>query len=600
MFDNIMKKLEEECCMEKYILDKVNEWLGEEYDEKTKAEIKKLLDENNEEELIDRFYKDLEFGTGGLRGKIGAGTNRMNIYNIRKATQGVANCIHKYFKNSPSAIVTYDCRNFSREFAMETASVLAGNGIKVYITKDMRPTPYLSFAIRELKTSAGIIITASHNPPEYNGYKVSWNDGGQVVPPIDKEIIAEVGKISSLSQIKKMDFEEGLKKGLICYVPEELDEKFINVALSQILNKDVIEKQKENIKIAYTPLHGVGITVIPELMRKLGIKNFFMVKEQAKPDGNFPTVRFPNPEEDEAMKMVLELAKEKDADIAIATDPDADRVRFAAKTKNGNYRLFSGNQILTMLIYYKLFTLKNKGMDFSNKFIIKTIVTTDIIKRIAKEFGVKLYEVLTGFKWIAAKIKEKEEKGEEYLIGGEESIGYLVGPYCRDKDSVGAIALITELACYLKENDKTFMDFLEEIYSKFDFYLESLVSIVREGKEGEEKIKSFMSAMKSKPLAKLGKRNLVKVMDVEDGIIYEYPSKNVIEKLNLPKSKVLGFFYDDGSKIMLRPSGTEPKVKFYLSVNLKCDDNIEKIEKKGGDKLKKLQEDFVKIVKKLL
>lgn len=590
--------------MEQHIQKRVNEWLSESYDSKTRNTIQELIDTNNTEELVDRFYKDLEFGTGGLRGVVGAGTNRMNIYNVRKTTQGLANCIKQFGEASreKSVVITYDCRHFSTEFAREAAQVLAGNGIKAYLTDGLRPTPFLSYAIRKLNAQAGIVITASHNPPQYNGYKVSWSDGGQVVPPIDKAIIAEVRAISDLKMVKHMDLSEAEQKNLITYTTAELEDQYLEKCMEQVIDKEIIREYAEQINIVYTPLHGTGITLFPKLMEKMGIHNFHPVPEQSVPDGDFPTVAYPNPEEPEAMAMAIELAKKKMADLIIATDPDADRVGIGFRSKEGKYILPNGNQILSMLTHYKLSKCKEQNQSLNDCFVVKTIVTTDLMNAIAEDFDIEIFSVLTGFKWIANQIKVQEGK-KKYLIGGEESFGYLAGDHCRDKDSVGIAALLCEMACSLKKEGITFEDYLNRMYLQYGFYTEGLRSITLAGQEGEARIKGLIQKMKEAPVSELQQAKLVKIMDVEQSIEKNYPENTIINELSLPKSPVIGFYYADGSRVMLRPSGTEPKIKFYFGTRViatQPDETIEEIRKKGGEKLNSMIGEFMDIVENLI
>jgi len=564
--------------------------------------IQALLDSGNEKELIDRFYKNLSFGTGGLRGILGAGDNRINIYNIRKATQGLANCVKKYHtgQTKPQVVITYDCRRFSDVFAYEAAKVLAGNQIVAFLTQSLRPTPFLSYAVRELKANAGIVITASHNPPEYNGFKVSWSDGGQVIPPFDEEIIHEVNHIQPEDVRIISSMESAQTQGLIQFVSTFVEEKFAETCAEQVMDQARLQSYSSKMKVVYTSLHGTGITMIPFVMEKLGVKNFFTVPEQEKPDGNFPTVKSPNPEDPEALEYAIRLAKEKNADLIIATDPDADRIGIGYPDHQGEFILPNGNQIASLLCYYKLSQLSLKGTDLSKGYLIKTIVTTDLIKAIADYYHVRTYEVLTGFKWIAKTIREKEEQGEFFIFGGEESFGYLSGSYCRDKDSVGISALLCDMCAYLKSRGISFSEYMDEMYDRFGYYCEALQSLTFKGKEGEDKISAIMETFRKEPIQELGSRKLIKSSDIESGVMYEQPSGKVIGNLDLPSSNVIALYYEGDLRIMLRPSGTEPKIKFYFGCkSCKTEQiTVEQLKKQGGNELKEIVEAFMSIVQK--
>jgi len=545
--------------MDAKIKDRVDTWLAGNFDEATKAEIKKIQSANADE-LVDSFYRNLEFGTGGLRGIMGVGTNRINKYTIGMATQGFANYLNKTYPGGEIRVaIAHDSRNNSRQFAEITANVMAANGIKVYLFEALRPTPELSFAIRHLGCQGGVVCTASHNPKEYNGYKAYWNDGGQLVPPHDKNVIVEVDKIASVDDVKWTGGESRIN-----LIGKDLDEAYLQMAKGLSVYPDVIAKQHD-LKIVYTPIHGTGITLVPELLKRYGFTNVTIVDEQSQPDGNFPTVVYPNPEEAEAMSIGLKKAKEIDADILLGTDPDADRVGIAVKDTKGNWLLVNGNQTALLAFSYLIEARKSKGIAKPNDMVVKTIVTTDMIDRFAKENGVKCYNVLTGFKWIAELIKEKEGV-EDYIIGGEESYGLLVGPKLRDKDAVSAVAILSEMAAYAKENGRSLFEQLIDLYVKYGFYKESLISITKKGMRGQEEIAEMMQSYRENPPKSINGSPVSELLD------YELKKGKNLQtgkewEIKLPKSNVLQFILEDGSKISARPSGTEPKIKFYFSVN---------------------------------
>ncbi|OIP00097.1 MAG: phosphoglucomutase [Bacteroidetes bacterium CG2_30_33_31] len=545
--------------IDKFIIDRANTWLQGDYDDNTKQEIK-LMMENSPENLTDSFYRDLEFGTGGLRGIMGAGSNRMNKYTVGMATQGFANFLKNEYQNIKqiSVAIAYDCRNNNTFFAETTANVLTGNGIKVYLFDDLRPTPELSFAVRYLKCQGGIVITASHNPKEYNGYKVYGDDGAQLVSPQDKMVMEEVSRINSLSDVKFAD-----NKNLLSYIGSEIDEIYIQKIKDESLNPEIINKHKD-LKIVYTPIHGTGVKLIPAALKKFGFENIISVKEQNVVDGNFPTVHSPNPEESEALKMAISKAKETDAILVMASDPDADRVGIAVRDRNNNFVLLNGNQTASVLFYYILSQYKDKGKLHGNEFIVKTVVTSEILIDIANSFGIDYYDVLTGFKFIANVIKLEEGK-KKFIVGGEESYGYLIGDFVRDKDAVSACCFIAETAAWAAENGKSIYDIMEEIYTKYGFYYETLKSVVRQGKSGAEEIQDMMDNYRSNTPQKIAGSKVVMVKDYLLQI-----NKNILTlestPIELPKSNVLQFFCENGSKITVRPSGTEPKIKFYFGV----------------------------------
>lgn len=545
--------------MEEIISKRTTEWLNGNYDETTKSEIRRMQQENPQE-LTESFYQTLEFGTGGLRGIMGVGTNRMNRYTIGMATQGYANYLNQSFPGGNVRVaIAHDSRNNSRGFAEIVANVMAANGIKVFLFESLRPTPELSFAIRHLGCQGGVVCTASHNPKEYNGYKAYWNDGGQLVPPHDKNVIREVEKISSVDEVKW----EGGKEN-ITIIGRELDEAYINMVKSLSVYPEVIARQHD-LKIVYTPIHGTGIMLVPEVLQRFGFTNVTIVDEQSEPNGNFPTVVYPNPEEAEAMSIGLRKAREIDADILLGTDPDADRVGIAIKDRNNNWVLMNGNQTAVLAFNYMIEARRAKGIAQSNDMVVKTIVTTDMIDLIAERNEVKCYNVLTGFKWIAELIKEKEA-GENYVIGGEESYGLMIGPQLRDKDAVSAVALLCEMAAYEKDQGRTLFDKLIDLYVQYGFFKEHLISITRKGMNGQKEIAEMMQTFRNNPPASLNG------VDVETLLDYETQEGRNLRtgetwKISLPKSNVLQFLLADGSKISARPSGTEPKIKFYFSVN---------------------------------
>ncbi|MBP7901363.1 MAG: phospho-sugar mutase [Spirochaetes bacterium] len=548
--------------MESKILELAEKWSNAPFDDETRDEIKKLIDSKNEKELEDRFYRSLEFGTGGLRGIIGAGTNRMNIHTVGAATQGLANYIMAQGKASMGVVVSYDSRIKSDIFSKDTASILAANGIKVYIFDDIMPTPLCSFAIRELKAVSGIMITASHNPPKYNGYKVYWNDGCQITPPHDTAIIKEAEKVDEITKVKRGNYDEFVKSGMIVPIGKDIQNKYIE-NLSKVVMNDDIDK---NIKIVYTPLHGTGYKILPEVMKHFGFGNILLEPKQSIPDGNFPTVKYPNPEEKEALELAVQLAEKENGDIILATDPDADRMGVGFKDKNGKYVLINGNQIGTMIEYYLLTRLREKNALPKNGAVIKTIVTTELQSDIAKDFGCAIFDVLTGFKWIGTLMRKFDETGEyKFIFGGEESYGYLPVEFVRDKDAIGACYFFCEMAGWLKKNGRTLADFLEEIYTKYGYYLEDLVSMTFEGKEGMEKIQKIMAFFRNNPPKDFAGCDVERVDDIKN-LSRKHIKTSKDEKISdLPSADVIQYFLSDGTKITMRPSGTEPKIKFYFS-----------------------------------
>jgi phosphoglucomutase len=531
-------------------------------DEKTKEELSSIKEEK---ELEDRFYKELEFGTGGLRGVIGAGSNRMNIYTVGKATQGLAEYLLNTYKEEASASIAYDSRNMSREFAETAALVFCANGIKVNLFESLRPTPMLSYTVRHLKSKAGIVITASHNPKQYNGYKVYGDDGGQVTDKAAEEVLSYINSVEDFSNIKKITVEEAKNRGLLNIIGEEIDKNYIDKVKALTIREDLVKEQAKDLKIIYTPIHGAGNMPIRRVLRELGYENVFVVKEQEQPDGNFPTAPYPNPEEPKVFALALDMAKEVQPDIIFGTDPDCDRIGVVVKDNEGQYKVLTGNQTGVLLTNYIISSLKETNKLPDNGAVIKTIVTTEMAAAVARAYSVDLIDVLTGFKYIGEKIKEFEKTNSNtYLFGFEESYGYLAGDFVRDKDAVIAAALITEMTLYYKSKGMSLYDALMELYNNYGFYKESLISIELQGKEGQEKIAKALEYLRHSMRAKVNNVKIVKKMDYKLSI--EKDLVSIDEKIiNLPKSNVLKFVLEDGSWFVIRPSGTEPKMKIYLS-----------------------------------
>lgn len=549
--------------MDAAIQERINVWVNGNYDQTTKDTIAQLQKESPDE-LADAFYRNLEFGTGGLRGIMGVGTNRINKYTIGMATQGFANYLKKIYGSEEIKVaIAHDSRNNSRFFAETTANVFAANGIKVFLFEALRPTPELSFAIRTLGCKAGVVCTASHNPREYNGYKAYWNDGGQLVPPHDKNVIIEVETITNVNEVK---WEGGSAN--ITLIGKDMDNAYMNMVKELSVYPDVIAQQHD-LKIVYTPIHGTGITLVPEVLKRFGFTNVTIVEEQATPDGNFPTVNYPNPEESETMSIGLKKAKALDADILLGTDPDADRVGIGVKNHKGEWVLMNGNQTAVLAFSYMMEARKAKGIAQPNDMVITTIVTTEMINEVAKQNEVACYNVLTGFKWIAEKIKELDGQ-KNYVIGGEESFGLMIGNQIRDKDAVSAVALMCEMAAYEKNQGKTLFDKMIELYIKYGFYYENLISITKKGMNGQKEIAEMMESYRSNPPKTIAGAQVATLLDYE-----LQKGTNLVTgetwTIALPKSNVLQFVTADGTKISARPSGTEPKIKFYFSVNTKLE-----------------------------
>lgn len=548
------------------VKERAEKWLSDSYDKETRKKVKQLID-NDPKELTESFYKDLEFGTGGLRGIMGVGTNRMNVYTVGMATQGLSNYLKKAFPDEPIRVaVGHDSRNNSRLFAERVADIFAANGFKVYLFDSLRPTPELSFAIRHLHCHSGVVVTASHNPKEYNGYKAYWSDGAQVVAPHDRNIIAEVQKITSPDQVMiwKGDRSENI---------EILDETFDQIYLEAVhglsLSPDAVERYHD-MKIVYTPLHGTGVILVPESLRKYGFTNILTVKEQNIPDGNFPTVESPNPEERSAMKMAIELAESEKAEVVLATDPDADRIGMALRDENGQYVLLNGNQTCSLLVYYIVKRWSELGRLRGKEYIVKTIVTTELVARIAESFGVRHFDCLTGFKYIAT-VMRNHEQTIQYICGGEESFGFLAEDFVRDKDAVSACSLAAEAAAWAKSQDMTLYELLKEMYVRYGFFREALVSVVRKGKEGQEEIAKMMSDYRSDPPRSLGGSPIVVIKDYLNGEALDLANGSKTP-IDMERSNVLQFTTADSTVVSIRPSGTEPKIKFYFGVRAELND----------------------------
>jgi phosphoglucomutase len=564
---------------------RANDWLNSNIDDATKNEIRQMLANPDPKLLIDSFYRNLEFGTGGLRGVMGAGSNCMNIYTVGIATQGLANYLKKSFPNKEiKVVIGHDSRNNSRKFAEVTADIFSANGITVYLFPALRPTPLLSFAIRYLKSQSGVVVTASHNPKEYNGYKAYWEDGAQLVPPHDKNVIAEVNQIQSFDQVKfKGD------KSKIITVPAEVENEYYNEVNKLIPRQDAIKKEN-NIPLVYSSLHGAGITMVPECLKRLGFTNVIIVKEQEEPNGDFPTVPSPNPEEQSAMKLALAKAKEVNAELVMATDPDTDRVGFGIKDEKGQFYLLNGNQAFALMMYFIMKNIKST----KDSYIAKTIVTTELVDTMAENLGIECHNTLTGFKYIA-ELMTKLEGTKKFIAAGEESYGYMVGDFVRDKDAVSACAFFAAMAAVAKADGFTLHDTLINMYHEFGFYKEALVNLVRKGAEGEQQIKDMMDGLRKDPPLTMAGEKIIRVLDYKLGV-----EKNILQgvekKLTLPKSDVLQFYTWENSKISVRPSGTEPKIKFYISVNTKLNkkENYHAVDKQLEAKIKSIEQELIK------
>lgn len=580
LYTNILD-MENETLL-KEVTAKAQTWLGQGYDEKTKAEVRRMLENEDKTELIESFYKDLEFGTGGLRGIMGAGTNRMNIYTVGAATQGLSNYLKKEFADLPQikVVIGHDCRNNSRLFAETSADIFSANGIKVYLFESLRPTPEMSFTIRELGCQSGIILTASHNPKEYNGYKAYWNDGAQMISPHDKNTIAEVNKIRSVEDIKFKGNPD-----LIEIIGEEIDKLFLERIKTLSLSLEAIERHKD-MKIVYTPIHGTGVKLIPAVLKEYGFSNIIHVPEQDVVSGDFPTVVSPNPEEPAALDMAIKKAQETGAELVLASDPDADRIGIAVKDDKGEFILVNGNQIAMIFLNYLITRYRELGRLTGNEYIVKTIVTTELIKNIADKNNVKYFDCYTGFKWIAAVIRENEGK-MKYIGGGEESYGFLAEDFVRDKDAVSACALMAEIAAWAKDNGKTMYEMLQDIYLIYGYAKQKGISVVRKGKSGAEEIEAMMKNYRNNPMKEIAGSKVILVKDYATLVANDL-TENEKYTIDMPTtSNVLQYFTEDGTKVSIRPSGTEPKIKFYIEVKgeLKSREDYEKADAAADKKI---------------
>lgn len=571
-------------------MNSVDEYLEYEDNEYFIDDLKKVIASGDEEELNDRFYTSLVFGTGGLRGKIGGGYNRMNPYIVRKATQGLSNYVKKY-TSSGSAVIAYDSRNFSRLFAEEAARIFCSNGIKTYLFTSLRPTPVLSFAVRQLKATTGVVVTASHNPAVYNGYKVYWEDGGQIVPPHDKGIIDEVNAVSG--RLNPVTLEEAEKSGLLTYIDSEIDEPFVEMVKSCSIRPELMKENGKDLKIVYTPLHGTGTVLVERTLSEMGIK-VITVPEQREPDGDFPTVEFPNPEIASALKLGLELSERESADMLMGTDPDSDRLGIAVP-EEGKMVLITGNQLGVLLADYIFSSLKDLGKLPEKAAFVKTIVTTDLQRLVAQKYGIESYDVLTGFKYIAEKIKEFEKTGEKYIFGGEESYGFLVTDRVRDKDAVSAAFMAVEMALYHRINGRSVLDRLKEIWKEFGYFEELLISRNFEGQKGKEIMDSMMESLRTSPPKLFGGISVDHIIDYKTGETIGKDGKRA-KNITLPSSNVLQFFLSDGSKITVRPSGTEPKIKFYASCRVEPGMELDESRDIAASKLKEIEKDIDKLL----
>ena len=571
------------------VTEKAKVWLGEGYDQETRTEVKRMLDADDKTELIESFYKDLEFGTGGLRGIMGAGSNRMNIYTVGAATQGLANYLKEAFADLPeiSVVVGHDVRNNSRKFAEIVADIFSANGIKVYLFDSFRPTPELSFAIRKLGCQSGVNITASHNPKEYNGYKAYWADGAQIIAPHDVNIIDHVNKIKGVEEIKFQG-----DKSKITIIGDDMDKAFLEAIKGLSLSPEAIERHKD-LKIVYTPIHGTGVKLIPDSLKNFGFTNIIHVDEQDVPSGNFPTVESPNPEVPSAMAMAIAKAKEVGADLVMASDPDADRIGCVLRDAHGEYVLINGNQIVMILLNYIMTRNAELGRLTGNEYIVKTIVTTETIKSIADKNNIRMFDCYTGFKWIAAVIRDHESTSR-YLGGGEESYGFLAEDFCRDKDAVSAISLMAEAAAWAKDKGLDFLQMLQDIYIKYGFSREEGISVVRTGKSGAEEIQAMMKNFRENPPKQLGGSDVVTIKDYADLNVTDVTA-GTVSKMDMPTtSNVLQYFTADGTKVSVRPSGTEPKIKFYIEVRgtLPTAADYDKVNAEAQTKIEAVKKDL--------
>jgi phosphoglucomutase len=579
--------------LDQTVKERVETWLSPEFDEATRREILGLIDAGKDKELLDRFYRDLEFGTGGLRGVMEAGTNRMNRYTVAMATQGLANYILQQ-EGPKSVVIAHDSRHNSEVFAEQAALVLAAAGIRAYLFRGLRPTPELSFAVRLLQTTAGIVLTASHNPREYNGYKVAWSDGAQIIAPHDKLIVQEVRKIRSLAEVRSLPKAEAVRQGLLKYVGPAIDRDYLRRVKGLSVDPSVIRRTAGRLKIVYTPLHGAGYRLVPRSLRNFGFRKIYLVKEQARPDGDFPTAPYPNPEEPESLKLGLALCRKMKADLLLATDPDSDRLGIAVRdAKTGDYVLLNGNQLGSVLSYYILSAMKQNGTLPPNGCLVKTIVTTDLAGNIARHFGVRLFDVFTGFKYIASVIREHPEC--KYIFGFEESYGFLPGDFVRDKDGVSAACLTAEVAAFAMSTGRTILDLLDEVYAKFGFFQDKLKSLTFKGKEGMERIQRIMARMTSAPIAEIDGHKLVRFIDYQKQKEFAMPGMTETAwSYDLPKADVLGLYFEGDLKITIRPSGTEPKIKYYFSIrrDLPAGKDLQSLKAETRAYLDKLEKAF--------
>ncbi|MCE5205867.1 MAG: phospho-sugar mutase [Porphyromonadaceae bacterium] len=579
----------EEKTLLAFVTEKAQSWINGNYDAATKEEVQQMLDSEDKSKLVDAFYKDLEFGTGGLRGIMGAGSNRMNIYTVGSATQGLSNYLLKEFAdlNEIKVVIGHDCRNNSRKFAEISADIFSANGIKVYLYEDLRPTPEISYAIRKLGCQSGIMITASHNPKEYNGYKAYWNDGAQVLGPHDKNIIAEVNRISSIDDIRFKGNEK-----LIEIIGKDMDKAFIDEIRKLVLSPEAIERQHD-IKIVYTPIHGTGITLVPDALKAIGFTNIVHVPEQDVISGDFPTVVSPNPEEPAALDLAIKKAMDTGAELVMATDPDGDRIGTAIRGNEGNFILVNGNQTMLLCLYYLMNRREELGLLTGKEYAVKTIVTTELVKDIANKKGIELFDCYTGFKWIAEIIR-KNEGGKKYIGGGEESYGFLAGDFVRDKDSVSACALFAEIAAWAKDNGKTMYQLLEEIYLEYGYSKEVGISLVRKGKEGADEIEAMMKNFRANPKTSLGGSPVTLIKDFAKLEAVDYVRNEQIA-LEMPTtSNVIQYFTEEGTKLSIRPSGTEPKIKFYIEVRgaVKSREDLSQAEMDANKKINAIRQEL--------
>lgn len=554
---------------------RVQEWLGPEYDGATHKELQDLINAGKSDEIVDRFSTHLEFGTGGLRGIMGAGTNRMNVYVVAKATQGLANYLMKQYPGHDriSVVVSYDSRRHSLDFARETASVLSGNGIHVFLFEKLHPIPVLSFAVRHLNSAAGVMITASHNPKEYNGYKVYWDDGAQVVPPHDTKIIAEVERIESVKAVKKMTFQQAMEKGLITMLGDDIDQAYLAAIRPLSLNPELVRRNASALSVVYTPLHGTGITIVPRALNAWGFQNVSICKEQAEPDGDFPTTESPNPEQPAAMELSTRFARTRKADLVLATDPDADRLGIAVRTEADDYTLFTGNQVAALLTYYLLDQLHHQDRLPSNPAVVKTIVTTELITAICTAYKAEVVNVLTGFKWIGQQIRlwedasQPKEERKTFVLGAEESYGYLIGTHARDKDAVISACMVSEIAVWAKSRGLTLGRLLDNLLCRFGVFHEAQHSMSTAGPAGLQRTQTIMETLRTAPPATIGKLPVIRISDVKKGCVIDRESGRIVAHLTLPESDVLCFHFPGKSQVVVRPSGTEPKIKFYFMLS---------------------------------